>query len=163
MRRSIIVAIDAHNGIGLQGGLPWHLPADLKRFKTLTMGHTILMGRKTYESIGRALPGRNTLVVTRQDGFAAPGCQIVPSIEAGVALAEAGGENELFVIGGGELYRQSLPATERLYLTRVMAHLEADIYFPEIEYAEWKMTAREEHVQDERHAYPFIFETLDRI
>jgi dihydrofolate reductase len=160
---SIIVALDEAGGIGQRGRLPWRLPDDLSRFRSLTMGHHIIMGRKTYNSIGRPLPGRTMLVVTHQPDFAAPGCQVVPSLQAGIILAQQAGENELFAIGGGELYAQALPLAERLYLTRVLARLEADVFFPAINPAEWQVLETRPHPADEKHAYAFYFETLERI
>ena len=158
---SIIAALDEAGGIGLHGNLPWRLPDDLKRFRALTMGHPVIMGRKTYESIGRPLPGRRMLVVTHQPGFPAPGCEVVTSLEAGITLAEQAGESELFVIGGGKLYALALPQAQRLYLTRVQARVEADVFFPPIPAGEWRRVDHQFHAADDAHAFAFRFETLE--
>jgi dihydrofolate reductase len=159
---SLIAALDENGGIGLQGGLPWRLPDDLKRFRALTMGHHVIMGRKTYESLGRPLPGRPMLVVTRQADFLAPGCGVVPSLRAGMDAAEQAGESELFVIGGGELYAQALPCAQRLYLTRVQALVKADVFFPAIPATEWQTLDSQFHAADNTHVFAFSFETLQR-
>jgi dihydrofolate reductase len=159
-RVSIVVATDEHGGIGLEGRLPWHLPNDLKRFKALTMGKPIVMGRRTFDSIGRALPGRTNIVVSRQPGLCIEGCIVVRSLEA--ALEAAGGEEETCVIGGAEIYRLSLPLAETLHVTRVHATVGADTFFPAVDAAEWEEISREECPADDRHAYPYSFVTLRR-
>ena len=159
-RVSIIVATDEHGGIGLDGRLPWHLPEDLKRFKALTMGKPIVMGRRTFESIGRALPGRRNIVVSRQPQFRVDGCTVVPSLEA--ALAAAGEAEETCVIGGAEIYRLALPLADTLHLTRVHATLDADAFFPAMDMAEWEELAREDRSADDRHPYAYSFVTLRR-
>lgn len=128
---SILVAVDEANGIGKDNQLIWHIPDDLKRFKALTMGHKIIMGRKTYESIGRPLPGRTNIVISRQKDLELPGCTVVPTLEQAVALTLP--DEEAFVIGGSEIYRQLLPHCKRLYLTRVYSSFDADAFFPEID------------------------------
>lgn len=159
-RLNLIAALDENALIGREGGLPWHLPADLRHFKALTMGKTMLMGRKTWDSLGRALPGRESWVLTRADGFAAEGARVLASLDE--ALAAAGGR-ELMVIGGAEIYRQTLPWAQRLYLTRVHARVEGgDAYFPAFDPMQWRETSREAHPPDERHAYPYSFLTLER-
>jgi dihydrofolate reductase len=160
-RVSIVVATDEHGGIGLEGRLPWHLPNDLKRFKALTMGKPIVMGRRTFDSIGRALPGRTNIVVSRQAGLRIDGCIVVGSLEA--ALEAAGAADEACVIGGAEIYRLALPLAETLHLTRVHATVGADTFFPAIDAAEWEEIYREECPADERHAYPYSFVTLRRV
>jgi dihydrofolate reductase len=159
-RVSIVVATDEHGGIGLEGRLPWHLPNDLKRFKALTMGKPIVMGRRTFDSIGRALPGRTNIVVSRQPGLCIEGCIVVRSLEA--ALEAAGGEEETCVIGGAEIYRLALPLAETLHVTRVHATVGADTFFPAVDAAEWEEISREEFPADDRHAYPYSFVTLRR-
>ena len=158
---SIIVATDDHGGIGRDGGLPWHLPADLKRFKALTMGKPIVMGRKTWDSIGRPLPGRRSIVVSRQPGLAIDGVEVFGSLEA--ALQAAAGAPETCVIGGAEIYRQALPRAEVVRLTRVHASVQADTFFPPLDVAEWEEIAREDYPADDRHAYAYSFLTLRRI
>jgi dihydrofolate reductase len=157
-----LVAALADNGvIGRDGGLPWHLTDDLKRFKSLTMGKPILMGRRTFDSIGRALPGRRNLVLTRRPASLPPGLEAVDSLAA--AIAACAGEPELCVIGGAELYRQALPLATRLELTQVHATIEGDVLFPEYDHSEWRETSRGERAADERHRWPMSFQTLERI
>lgn len=158
---SIIVAADEHGGIGRAGGLPWHLPEDLKRFKALTMGKPIVMGRRTWDSIGRPLPGRRSLVVSRQPGFTLDGVEVFGSFEA--ALRAVQDAPETCVIGGAEIYRQALPFAQTIHLTRVHATVEADTFFPPLDAAEWEEVAREDRPADERHAHAFSFLTLRRL
>jgi dihydrofolate reductase len=160
-RVSIIVAADEHGGIGRNGGLPWHLPEDLKRFKALTLGKPIVMGRKTWDSIGRPLPGRRSLVISRQPDFTATGAEVFDSVEA--ALRAAADAPETCVIGGAEIYRQALPYAEVIHLTRVHATVEADTHFPRLDAGEWEEVAREDRASDERHAHALSFLTLRRL
>lgn len=146
--------------IGRDNALPWHLPADLAQFKRLTLGKPILMGRRTFESIGRPLPGRRNLVMSRS-GFSAPGVETVRSVEE--ALQLVAGEPELANIGGAEVFRIALPRTDRVYLTRVHATVEGDTYLPPLPASEWREVAREERAADERNPWPMTFLTLDRI
>jgi dihydrofolate reductase len=141
MRVSLIAALAKNRVIGARGTLPWRLPEDLKRFKALTMGHPIIMGRKTFESIGRPLPGRQNIVVTRNAGFAAAGCTVVKSPEA--ALAACDGAEEAFIIGGAELYRAFLDTADRMLLTEIEQAVAGDAYFPEFDSSQWRETARE--------------------
>ena len=157
---SIIVATDEQGGIGLGGTLPWRLPEDLRRFKALTMGKPIIMGRRTYDSIGRPLPGRSSIVISRQSGLLIDGCTVVDSLAA--ALAAAGPVPEVFVIGGAEVYRLALPLAGVVYLTRVNAVVGADTFFPPLEVADWEVMAREEHPADDRHVHAMSFLTLRR-
>jgi dihydrofolate reductase len=157
---SLVVAASTNNIIGVAGDLPWHLSDDLKRFKALTLGKPIVMGRKTYESIGRALPGRQNIVITTQTEFAADGCDVVSSPAAAlVAAAEA---EEVMIIGGGEIYRLFLPLAARIYLTRVKVDLEGDTNFPALDESDWLETAREEHSADESNDYDFAILTYSR-
>lgn len=143
MSLSIIVAMDLNRVIGVDNTLPWHLPEDLKRFKALTMGHCVIMGRKTFESIGKALPGRTNIVVTRRSDYAAKGCTVVHSLEE--ALAAAKDDPEPFLIGGAELFEQALPRAAKIYLTRVETRVpRGDVYFPELS-ADWKLFHEEAH------------------
>lgn len=157
MKVAIIVAMDDRGGIGLNNRLPWHLPADLGRFKRLTMGHHILMGRKTYESIGRQLPGRTMIVVTRQQGYACEGCVVVDSIAAGLQYALQNGEDMIFIIGGEQIFVQALPIADHLYLTRLHTSVEADAYFPRFDQNAWREVSRESHIPDGRNKYPYTF------
>ncbi len=155
-----MVAMAANGVIGRANRLPWHLPRDLKRFKALTLGKPILMGRRTYQSIGRALPGRTNLVLTRDRGWSAPGVIVVHSLDE--ALERSGGAQELVVIGGADLFRLALPLAQRIYLTEVRAEVPGDTYFPELDRAAWAEVERSAHPADPEHAYPLSFVTLER-
>ncbi len=158
--RPIAIVAMADNGvIGRDNDLPWHLPDDLKRFKALTMGHAILMGRKTYDSIGKALPGRRNLVLTRSATWRVPGCEGVASIDAAIAAA---GDSTLFVIGGADVFSACWLMIGRLELTEVHALVEGDTRLDAFDRNQWRETFREEHAADARHAYPFSFVTLVR-
>ena len=157
---SAIVATGERGGIGKDGRLPWHLPNDLKRFKALTTGKPIVMGRRTFDSIGRALPGRQNVVVSRRPDLVIDGCSVVPSFAA--ALSAAADAPEVCVIGGAEIYRLALPVTRLVHLTKVHATVEADTFFPVLDAAEWEEIAREDHPADERHAYGYSFVMLQR-
>ena len=146
MTVSIIVAAATNNVIGVNGELPWHLSADLKRFKAITMGKPIVMGRLTHESIGKALPGRLNIVISRQPGYRAAGCEVVDSPDA--ALAVANDAEEIMVIGGGRIYAEMLPLADRIYLTRVHANPDGDAFFPDLDPAEWRITEREDFAAD---------------
>jgi dihydrofolate reductase len=139
--------------IGANGAIPWHLPEELKRFKALTMGHSIIMGRKTWESIGRLLPGRKTLIVTRQPGYRVPGATVAHSLDE--AIAACGDDREIFVIGGAELYAQALPRAGRLYLTTVDAEVAGDTFMPEFDPGSWRETASVSFAVDQRHHHAF--------
>jgi dihydrofolate reductase len=158
---SIIVAASANNVIGAAGDLPWRLSDDLKRFKAITMGKPIVMGRKTWDSIGHPLPGRQNVVITRQAGFAAQGCDVVASMDE--AIAVTAGAEEVMVIGGSQVYELFLPETRRLYLTRVHAEIEGDAFFPEMTESEWRLVNDEPHLADDRNAFDFSFRTYERI
>lgn len=157
---SIVVAAAQNNVIGRGNDLPWRLPDDLKRFKAVTLGKPIIMGRKTYVSIGRPLPQRPNIVISRQPGFEAPGCIVVPSIDA--AFAAAGNAAEAMVIGGAEIFAQVMARTDRIYLTRVHANIDGDTYFPAIVSDDWIELESEYHPADDRHAFPFTFLQLRR-
>ena len=146
--------------IGANGAIPWHLPDELRLFKRLTMGHHIVMGRKTWESIGRLLPGRTTVIVSRQPGLRVAGAVVAHSLED--AIAACGTDAEVFVIGGAELFRVALPLADRLYLTVVEAELPGDVYMPELAMDEWRPVSSQEHGADERHAYAFRHVVYDR-
>jgi dihydrofolate reductase len=158
MTISAIVAMAANRCIGRDNTLPWRLPADLKRFKQLTMGHTLVMGRKTYESIGRPLPGRTTVVVTRQRDYAPEGVRVAHSLEQALALAGGG---EVFIAGGADLYRQALAHVRRLYLTRIGRDYEGDTFFPEVDLSGWRLAAEEHHPATSTEP-PFSFLTYER-
>lgn len=160
MRLSIIAALADNRVIGVRNTLPWRLPADLKHFRRLTTGHPVIMGRRNFESIGRALPERANIVVTRRSDYRAPGCTVVRSIEAALALAN--GAHEVFIIGGAEIYAQTLATVDRLYLTLVHATIPGDTFFPEVDWKTWREITRERHEADDKHAYAYSFVTLDR-
>ena len=160
---SIIVAMDETRGIGVEGRLPWHLPADLKRFKSLTMGHHLIMGRKTFASIGRPLPGRTTIIVTRDQSFQPEGCLVAHSLETALEFARLDLEDDVFVIGGAEIFVQAIELADRIYLTQVHSSLPADVYFPEFAAADWQETDSEYHPADEKNRYPFTYKTLARV
>lgn len=158
---SLIVAMDRNRLIGRDNGLPWRLPDDLKQFKRLTVGKTILMGRKTWESLGRPLPDRDNWVLSRDPGFAPSGARVFSSLDAALAAHRDG---ELMVIGGAQLYQQALPLAQRLYLTEVDAQIEdGDAWFPPIDRSQWREVSAEAYPADERHAHPFRFLLLVRI
>ena len=158
---SLIVAVARNGVIGRDGDLPWRLPRDLAYFKERTMGHHVIMGRRTWESIGRPLPGRSFVVVSRRQGFEAPGCRVVSSLSAALELAREAGEDEAFVIGGAALYAEALGRADRIYLTEVQADVDGDVTFPALGEG-WREVAREGHPADERHAYAVAFVVLER-
>ena len=160
-RICLLVALAANRVIGKNNALPWHLSADLKRFKALTMGHPVVMGRKTHESIGRALPGRRNLVITRNRDYRAPGCELVHSLDE--AIAACAGAQEIFIIGGAELYRESLPRAHCLEFTEIHAVFEGDATFPEFSLAQWRETAREIHGAEAGTPFRYDFVRYERI
>ncbi|MCC6724337.1 MAG: dihydrofolate reductase [Saprospiraceae bacterium] len=162
MTVSAIVAIARNFAIGHNNQIPWYLPADLKYFKKMTTGHHVIMGRKSFESIGRPLPNRTNVVITRDPFFVATGCTVVHSLDEALALAQVNGETEAFIIGGGEIYRQSWPYLDRLYLTEVDIEPEADVFFPKVEETEWQELSREAHLADEKNEFPYVFKVLER-
>lgn len=155
---SLVAALDRNHAIGKDGGLPWHLPDDLKRFKQLTMGKPILMGRRTAQTLGRALPGRLNLVLTRSGRAPFDGMVAVGDVDAALDAAHAAGAPELCVIGGGEVYALLLPRATRMHLTHVLAAVEhADAFFPHFDAADWRQVALQAHPADARHAHAFTF------
>ncbi len=160
MTLSLVVAASSNNVIGRDGGLPWHLPDDLRQFKRLTMGKAVIMGRSTYESIGRPLPDRRNIVMTRNADYVADGCDVVSSVSEAIDAVE--GAEEAMIIGGGQVYRDFLPLADRIYLTRVQAEVEGDTYFPEIDEATWRLVSSEHHGADEKHRYAFDVMVFER-
>ncbi|MDX5422556.1 MAG: dihydrofolate reductase [Hymenobacteraceae bacterium] len=158
---AIVVAAAENNVIGKDNGLIWHLPADLRHFKALTMGHPMLMGRKTFESIGKPLPGRTTIIITSQKGYKAEGCAVVHSLQEAI---EKGKEldKQIYVVGGAEIYRQALSVTDTIYLTRVHHSFDGDVYFPELKEEEWETISKEHHSPDEKNKYSYTFFELKR-
>jgi dihydrofolate reductase len=169
MRISIIVAMAGNGVIGRGGKLPWHLGDDLKRFKQLTIGHTIVMGRKTWESIGRPLPGRRNVVISRQAGYRAAGADVVTNLETALKIAEAAGESEAFIIGGAEIYRLAKSCADRMYITLVEAIVEGDTFFPEAgafeedaPSADWNLIEQTRHSADASNEYPYRTQIYER-
>jgi len=160
MTISLVVAASKNNVIGRDRGLPWHLPDDLRHFKRLTTGKPVIMGRRTFESIGRPLPDRRNIVLTRDPDYTAEGCDVVSSVDE--ALNLVAGAGEAMVIGGGQVYRDFLPSADRLYLTRVQAEVDGDTYFPEITETEWLLVSTEHHAADDRHDYAFDLMVFER-
>jgi dihydrofolate reductase len=158
---SIIVAASANNVIGADGGLPWRLPEDLRRFKRITMGKPMIMGRLTFESIGRALPGRRSIVVTRQADYTAEGCDVVATPEAALELAS--NADEVMIVGGGKIYEQLLPLANRIYMTRVHAEISGDTFFPEIDADEWRIVSSEPLPATDERPYSISLQTLERV
>ena len=154
---SIIVATDKKNGIGKNNQLLWHLPKDLQFFKKTTSGHPIIMGRKTFDSIGRALPNRRNIVVSRQTDLVISGVEFFSNLADAIAACA---EEEIFVIGGGEIYKQALPLADKIYLTKVDHQFDADIYFEDFNLQDWEVIFKEDHVKDEKHLYNFSFYIL---
>jgi dihydrofolate reductase len=164
VRVSLIAALDRNRGIGRDNDLPWRLPDDLKRFKALTLSKPILMGRKTAESLGRALPGRMNLVLTRSDRVPFEDMQAVASIDEALAIALGSGATELCVIGGAEIYALTLPIADQLYLTHVDTVVpDADAFFPQFDASRWKVVNRESHAVNDKHAFPFEFVDYSRL
>jgi dihydrofolate reductase len=155
---SLIAAIGENNVIGVDGDLPWHLPDDMKFFSQTTRGHHVLMGRKNFDSIPekyRPLPARPNIVVTRNSAFEAAGVDVVSSIEAGIERARSKGEEELFIIGGGEIYKQTIDLADRLYVTHVAAHIDGHAFFPAFNPEEWNIRVLQDHPKDDVHNFPF--------
>lgn len=155
---AMVVAVADNGVIGKDGQLPWHLPDELKRFKEITMGKPIIMGRKTHESIGRGLPGRMNIIVSRQFIPDCPDCAVAPSLDQALELARATGAKEACIIGGAMLYAEALPRAEVLYLTRVHGNVEGDTYLPDIPLEQFQLTDSVQHPADERHAYSFTMQ-----
>jgi dihydrofolate reductase len=162
MTVALIVAVSSNGIIGRAGDLPWHLPADLRHFKRTTMGHHLILGRATWDEVGRPLPGRTMIVVTRSPSFAPEGVLVAHSIEE--ALGLVGDDDEPFIGGGAEIYRQALDAdlVDRLYLTRIHAHVDGDTHFPAVDWERWLLADRIDHPADEKNPFAYSFERYDR-
>jgi dihydrofolate reductase len=159
---SLIVAMDENGGIAKDNQLPWHLPSDLKRFKRLTMGHHLVVGRKTYETIGKPLPGRVMILLTRQKKYSAEGYLVVNSIKEAISIAEKNHENELFIIGGGEIFSQTIDLADKIYLTTVYADVDANIFFPKITPGRWELVTKEGPDRPTRDQYKTDFKIFVR-
>lgn len=162
MTISLVVAAANNNAIGKDGKMPWHLPADMKHFKNITWGMPIIMGRKTFESIGKVLPGRKNIVITRQTGWEAEGVVVVKKIEDAFFVAAEADAKEAMVIGGGEIYKQIFDKARRIYLTRVDAEPEGDTFFPVLRSEEWHLVSQQKHEADEKNAYNYSFQLWER-
>lgn len=160
MRVSLIVAMSEDGVIGRRGELPWHLRADLQRFKSLTMGHTIVMGRKTFESIGRLLPGRNTVVISRNTDYLAEGAAVYQNCDEALAGID---DREVFICGGAAIYRLALPRADCLFVTLVHAHVEGNVYFPPCRWDQWSLSTDERHAADEHNEFDYSFRKYDRL
>lgn len=159
---SLVVAAAKNNGIGKDGVMPWHLPNDMKHFKNTTWGMPVVMGRKTFDSLGKPLTGRKNIVITRQPGWKADGAVGVKSIEDALFLAKEADANEVMVIGGGEIYNSLFGKAGRIYMTRVDAEPEADTFFPEINPKEWRLVSEKKHDADEKNKFAHTFQTWER-
>jgi dihydrofolate reductase len=160
MRISIIAAMSINRVIGKGDGLPWHLPADLRYFKEKTMDHAVIMGRRTFDTVGKPLPGRRNIVVSHRRDLVIEGAEVVHSVLE--ALKGLPGEEEVFIAGGGEIYRQSLDLADRLYLTMIHAEFEGDTFFPEFDETNWRLTSRTDQPSDERNPWEYSFLVYDR-
>ncbi len=167
MNISLIFAMSENRVIGRNNKLPWYLPNDLKYFKQVTMGKPVIMGRKTYESIGKPLPGRMNLVITRDDAWHAEGVttcsSLAQAVERATGAAEINGVDEVMVIGGAEIYRLALPAADRIYLTQVHAHIEGDAYMDDIDWSGWREVGREDFQAEDPNIYNYSFVVYDRL
>jgi dihydrofolate reductase len=155
--------MDVNRGIGKDNGLPWHISSDLRQFKKLTMGHHIIMGRKTYESISKPLLGRVMVILTRSLDYQIEGCVVLHSIEDAIRFARRQGESELFIIGGGDIFDQTIEIADRIYLTKVDASVKADTFFPQINADDWKVVISEYIDNSDIDQYPYTFQILERI
>ena len=158
---SFIVAMDENRVIGKDNQLPWHLPEDLKFFKRVTMGHPIAMGRKTHESIGRVLPGRENIIITRQAGYESEGCTVFYSVDDFVTYSR-GQDDEIFVIGGAEIFKETFPYADRLYITHINDQFAGDTFFPEYVFQHWELVSCEKGVKDEKNPYDYEFRIYDK-
>jgi dihydrofolate reductase len=154
---SFVVAADKNNLIGKDNQLPWHLPADLRFFKNLTTGHCIIMGRKTFDSLGRLLPNRSHVVITRSETYRAEGALVVHSIEDAIKSCSARGDEEVFIIGGAEIFKQAMNIADRIYLTRIHHSFDGDTYLPEFKSDEWNLIKKEENEPDDKNPYAYAF------
>lgn len=163
MRISLVVAMAENRVIGRAGGLPWHISADLKKFKALTLGKPVIMGRKTFQSIGRPLPGRTNIVITRDASYGEVGISVAAGLDAALGIAAGEGAGEAMVIGGGEIYRMALPLARRVYLTEVHIEVSGDTLFPALEAGAWKEAGREDHDAEGADVPAYSFVVLDRL
>lgn len=163
MKVSCIVATANNNVIGKDNDIPWYLPADLKYFKKTTLNHHIIMGRNCFESIGRALPKRTNVIVTRDMFYTVSNCLIAHSIGEALSIAEENGEEEAFIIGGGQIYEQSIDLCDKLYLTQVDLDVDGDVFFPKLDMSQWKLSKKQDCKKDDKNEYDYSFQQYDRI
>ena len=159
---SLIVAASTNNAIGKNNQLLWHLPQDLKFFKNITWGMVVVMGRKTYESVSKPLPGRVNIVITSKPGWKAEGVWVAKDLEDAITLAKTTNCKEIFIIGGGEIYKQTMPIADKIYMTRVHAEIDGDTFFPPIDEAAWELKGSTDFKADEKHGYDFSFQTWEK-
>lgn len=160
---SAISAVSQNNVIGKNNTLPWHLPADMRFFKQTTMGHPVIMGRKTYDSFEKALPGRENIVITRQKDYSLPDATVVNSLENALEKATILHNDEIFILGGSQIFEQSMPILNRIYLTRIHEHFDGDTFFPEINFKEWEKIRDDYNTPDEKNKYAYSFQIWERI
>lgn len=163
MLLSAITAVSLNGVIGKDNRLPWHMPADMRFFKKTTLGHPVIMGRKTYASFGKALPGRTNIVVTRQEHYRLPDATVVHSLPEAIRQASQQDTSEIFILGGADIYRQSLPLLDRVYKTLIEGTFQGDAFFPDLDPDQWKMTSEEAHEPDEKNRFAYAFQTWERI
>ena len=163
MNISCVVAVANNNVIGKNNDIPWYLPADLKYFKKITLGHHILMGRNCYESIGRPLPKRTNVIITRDPFFIASNCLIAHSIHGALEVAHDNGEDDVMIIGGGTIYQQTKDVWDTLYITEVDLNVDGDVFFPEINKDEWNLISSDAHEPDDKNEHPYVFKKYQRI
>ena len=159
---SCIVAVAKNKVIGKDNNIPWYLPADLKYFKNTTLNHHVIMGRNCYESIGKPLPKRTNVIITRDAYFISSNCLVARSIPEALHMAHENGEEEVFIIGGGQIYEQTSDLWNRLYITEVDLEVDGDVFFPEVNYEEWKLIHEEEHEKDEKNEFDYGFKVYER-
>lgn len=160
---SAIFAVSENNVIGKGNDLPWRMPADLKHFKKTTMGHPVIMGRKSFDSIGRPLPGRHNIVVTRDRNFSAEGVSVVHSLREAVEIAGEDRPEEVFIIGGAQIYERAFPYCDRLYMTKIHTEAEGDVFLPTVDFSDWKLISEEKHSPDEKNIHDYTFRIYERI
>jgi len=159
---SSIVAVSKNGVIGKDNDIPWNLPKDMRYFKRTTMNRHIIMGRKNFEAMGNPLPKRTNIILTRDPFYVSSSCLVAHSVEEGLSLAFDNGEEEAFIIGGAEIYAASMPYWDKFYITEIDAHIEGDVFFPEVDYTEWNLVSQEEYKKDEKNPYDFIFKVYER-
>lgn len=162
MKISAIVAASSNNAIGKNNDMPWHMPADLKHFKSITSGHHIIMGRKNYQSIGRPLPNRTNVIITSNRQFYAAGCKIVHSLEDALTIAHEARETEAFIIGGGSIYDLAMPVIDKIYFTEIHAQIEGDVFFPTLSEERWTCVQEEFHPADQKNPFDYTFKIFQR-